>query len=172
MEKRCTPFLNKIKSKERLTLIENKNIISNDKKVGETFHEFFSNVVKTLYISQNPYLTFGTSQTDPVLQSIQKFSKHPSIINIKNRMSNSNCTFSFKFETQEKFSKLIQKLNCNKAAHQYDIPIKMFKEKSEIFSYILYHNFNNFLFSKIFPNSLKKGDITPVLKKGKRQTIF
>ena len=39
-------------------------------------------------------------------------------------MNNSNYTFSFKFETQEKFSKLIQSLNCNKATQQYDIPTK------------------------------------------------
>ena len=62
--------------------MENENIISNDKKVAETFHEFFSSVVKCLNISQNPYLISGTSQTDSVLQSIEKFSKHPSIINI------------------------------------------------------------------------------------------
>ena len=60
-------FSNKIKSKERITLIENENIISNDKKVAETFLEFFSNVVKSSNISQNPYLVSGTSQTDPVL---------------------------------------------------------------------------------------------------------
>ena len=52
------------------------------KKVAETFQEFFSNVVKTLNIFQNPYLISGTSQTDPVLQSIEKFSKHPTKINI------------------------------------------------------------------------------------------
>ena len=75
-------FSNKIKSKERITLMENENIISNDKKVAKTFHEFFSNVVKCLNISQNSYLISGTSQIDPVLQSIEKFSKHPSIINI------------------------------------------------------------------------------------------
>ena len=76
-------FSNKIKSKEKITLIENENIISNVKKVAKTFHEFFSNVAKSLKIFQNPYLISGTSQTDPVLQSVEKFSKHPSIINIK-----------------------------------------------------------------------------------------
>ena len=146
-------------------LIENESIISNDKKLAETFHEFLRNVVKTLNISQNPYLISGTSQTDPVFQSIEKFSKHSSVVNIKNRMSNSNCTFSSKFETQDKFSKLIQNLICNKATQQYDIPIKVLKENSEIFSDILYHNFNNSLFSKVFPNSLKKANITPVFKK-------
>ena len=56
----------------------------------------------------------------------------------------------------------MQCLNCNKAAQQYDIPIKILKENSEIFSHILCHNFNNSLFTKVFPNSLKKADITPV----------
>ena len=83
-------------------------------------------------------------------------------------MNNSNYTFSFKFETQEKFSKLIQNLSCNKATQQYDIPIKILKENSEIFSYILCNNFNNSLFSKVFTSSLKKADITPVYKKDER----
>ena len=66
-------------------------------------------------------------------------------------MSYSNCTFFFKYETQDKFSKLIQNLNSNKAKQQYNIPIKILKKNSEICSYLLYHNFNNSLFSKVFP---------------------
>ena len=76
MEKLCA-LLNNIKSKEKITLIQNYRIISNDKKVAETSHEFYSNVVKTLNISQNPNLISGAPQTDPVPQSIEKFSKHP-----------------------------------------------------------------------------------------------
>ena len=49
-------------------------------------------------------------------------------------MNSPNYTFCFKFETQEKFSKLMQNLHCNKATQQYDIPIKILKENSEIFS--------------------------------------
>ena len=76
-------FSNKIKSKERITLIENGNIISSDKKVDETFHKFLSNAVKSLNIfSKLKYFLIlniisATSQTDPVLESIEKFSKHP-----------------------------------------------------------------------------------------------
>ena len=66
-------------------------------------------------------------------------------------MSYSNCTFFFKYETQDKFSKLIQNLNSNKAKQQYNIPIKILKKNSEICSYLLHHNFNNSLFSKVFP---------------------
>ena len=83
-------------------------------------------------------------------------------------MNNSNYAFSFKFGTQEKFTKVIQNLSCNKATQQYDIPIKILKKNSEIFSYILCHNFNNSLFSKLFPSSLKEADITPVCKKDEK----
>ena len=64
---------------------------------------------------------------------MEKIFRHPSTINIKNNMINS---FSFKFETQGKLSKLIQNLNSNKATQQYDIPIKILKKNSEICSYI------------------------------------
>ena len=70
---------------------------SNDKKVAETFHDFFSNllrtfknVVKKLFPRAHFFFISGTSQIDSVLQSIENFSKHPSIMNITNRMSNSN----------------------------------------------------------------------------------
>ena len=47
-------------------------------------------------------------------------------------MNNSNYTFSFKVETQEKCSKLIQNLNFSKATQQYDITITILQENSEI----------------------------------------
>ena len=83
-------------------------------------------------------------------------------------MNNSNYTFSFKSETQNKLSKLMQDLSCNKATEQYDIPIKILKENSKIFPYILCHNFNNSPFSKVFPSSLMKADLKPVYKKDEK----
>ena len=41
----------------------------------------------------------------------------------------------------------------------------MIKANEELFSYFLYHNFNNSLFNSNFPSILKKADITPVYKK-------
>lgn len=64
-------FSNNIKLKDGITLIENKNIISNDKNVPETFHGLFGNLVKTL--GKNP----GAFQAHPKLQSIDRSSKHP-----------------------------------------------------------------------------------------------
>ena len=67
-------------------------------------------------------------------------------------MINSNCTFSFRFKYQDEISNL----SCNQATEQYDTPIKILIENSGICSYILYKNFNNSLFSKVFPHSLRK----------------
>ena len=78
-------FSNKIKSKKESHFVKTRISFKNDKNVAETFHEFFSNDLKSLNFSQNPYLISGTSQTDPVLQSIEKYSKHSSIINVKKK---------------------------------------------------------------------------------------
>ena len=63
-------------------------------------------------------------------------------------MNNSNYTLSFKLE----------------AAQQHDILIKILKENSEIFSYILCQNLNNSPCIKFFPSSLTKANITPFKK--------
>ena len=73
-------------------------------KLAETFQEFFSNVAKSLNISQIPNLIFKTSQTDPVLKSIEKLSKHPSIINI------TPCAYDLE---NEKRIKLLEKILMN-----------------------------------------------------------
>ena len=51
-------FSNKIKSNDKITLIKNENIISNNKEVAEIFHEFFTNIVQSLNISLTPITYF------------------------------------------------------------------------------------------------------------------
>ena len=55
------------------------------------------------------------------------------------------------------------KKGSRKALQQNDI--KTLKENSDIFSFILHHNFNNSLSSNKFPKYFKKADITPIFKK-------
>ena len=90
----------------------------------------------------------------------ENFSSRPSIINIQKRKETNNNKFSFKYE--------IQNLNSRKVSQQNDKPVKILKENSDICSYILHHNFNNSLFSNIFPKYLKRPDITPVFKEDEK----
>ena len=39
------------------------------------------------------------------------------------------------------------------------------KSHKDIFSYFIHHNFNNLVYSSIFPSDLKKADIIPIHKK-------
>ena len=161
-------FSNKIKSKENITLVENDEIISSDIEVAKTFQNFFSSIVKNLNIQREETHLSKTTQENPVLAYIEKFSKHPSIASIKKRMERTSNKFSFKYEDRKKFLTEIENLNSRKASQQNDIPVKILKGNSDICSYILHHNFNNSLFSNEFSKYLKKAEITPVFKKDEK----
>ena len=167
--KKISPlFPNKIKSKEKITLVENDEIISSDIEVAKTFQNFFSSIVKNLNIQRDKTHLFKNTEDNPVLACIEKFSTHLSIISIQKRMETNSNKFSFKYEERKKFLTEIQNLNSRKASQQNDIPVKILKENSDVCSYILHHNFSNSLFRNKFPKYLKRADITPVFKKDEK----
>ena len=53
---------------------------------------------------------------------------------------------------------------------QEDIPTKIIKESSAIFSNFICQNFNNMIDVYIFPTSLKLANIIPVSKKASKNT--
>ena len=107
--KRISPlFSNKIKSKEKITLVER------DIEVAKTFQKF-SSIVKNLNIQRDETHLSKTTQENPVLACIEKFSKHPSIVSIKKRMETTSNKFSLKYEDRKKFLTEIQNLNSRKA---------------------------------------------------------
>ena len=132
--KRISPlFSNKIKSKEKITLVENDEIISSDIEVAKTFQNFFSSIVKDFNIQKDETHLSKTTQENPVLACIEKFAKHPSIASIKKRMETTR-KFSFKYEDRKKFLTEIQTLNSRNASQQNDIPGKILKGNSDICS--------------------------------------
>ena len=116
------PFSNKIKSKKKITLVENDEIISSDIDDGKTFQNFFSSIVKNLNIQIDETHLSTTTQDNPVLACIEKFSKHPSIISIQKRMETNSNKFSFKYEERKKFLTEIQNLNSRKLHNKMIYP--------------------------------------------------
>ena len=106
-----------------------------------------------------------STHPDPVLRAIETFKYHPSILKIKEFMTNKGMSFSFGYTTQEKTYKALQNLDKKKTCQENDIPIKIIKSHKDIFSYFIHHNFNNSVYSSIFPSELKKADIIPIHKK-------
>ena len=56
-------------------------------------------------------------------------------------------------------------MKLNKAFQYSDIPTKIIKENSDIFSSFICESINNSIKSSIFPSCLKHADVTPLHKK-------
>ena len=167
-------FTDKIKSKSKITLIEkelnkdsneimSEKIISNDNDVAETFNKFFVNIVPNLKIPTNHDFDINFKVTgDPIVDAINKYENHPSIIMIKNK---NKTQFSFTVVEYDDILKKVKKLNTSKATQQSNIPTKILKENDEFFARFFHENFNLCIDVDIFPSDLKIADVTPAYKK-------
>ena len=157
---------NKVVSNEKITLIENNNIIENDEKTATVLNNFFSNVITSLNIPQyNETEPVSQNINDPLIAAIIKYRSHPSIIAIKDKC-NSDLHFNFSFVEYDEIMKEINNLKTNKATQNTDIPTKLIKENSDIFADFIFENLNDCIAKSLFPSSLKNATITPVHKKG------
>ena len=90
-------FTDKIQTKSKITLIEKKvlkenvneveEIITDDKAIAEIFNEFYVNIVPNLKISmENNFDTEFVKTENPVLNVVNKYKNHPSVIMIKEKI--------------------------------------------------------------------------------------
>ena len=73
------------------------------------------------------------------------YDNHPTIISIKQHITDKSTVFSFRNVTKEKISSVIKTLNCMKAALSNDIPTKIIQRFSEVFTDFLFNNLNSYL---------------------------
>ena len=95
---------------------------------------------------------------------MKKYSKHPSILRIK-QYSKNPTDFSFVPVDKDVIAKGIKNLNTKKAAPQDDIPVKILELNNDIFCQYLSQIFNESIEAANFPNELIYADIIPVYKK-------
>ena len=158
-------LLKKIKSNERITLIENDEIIKTEKGTAKVLNAFFSNIVQNLDIQQyNVDDPICENINDPLLKAIVRYRNHPSIAAIK-KFCNSKFHFSFKNVQEEEILKELNNLNINKATQNTDIPTKIIKKNSDIFGDFIFSNLNCCINTSSYPSLLKRADIAPVHKK-------
>ena len=86
------------------------------------------------------------------------------------RKLESGPVFTFNRVTKEDVIKEINNLDASKASQEDDIPTKIIKENSDIFSNFICQSFSNMIDVYIFPTSLKLANITPVYKKGSKNS--
>ena len=155
-------FENKIKGNSNIALVESNNLITDQKSLAETFIDDFVHVVLNLGIN---ILHDKSGKGD-----VSNYNNHPSIITIKQRITNTNKVFfSFRKVTKEDISSAIKTLNRKKATLSNDLPTKITHQFSEFFTDFLYNNFNSCLESGIFSDELKLAEVVPVYKKNDKK---
>ena len=97
---------------------------------------------------------------------VSNYYNHPSIITIKQHITDKKKVFSFRKVTKDEISSAIKTLNHKKATY---IPTKIIQQFSDIFMDFLYNNFNSCLESGIFPDELKLAEVIPVYKKNDKK---
>lgn len=159
-------FSEKGKTMENLILIENQEIISKNLDISELFNKLFGDAVKNLNITSDPETSENIDCiTGPILKTIKKYEKHPSILTIKQN-TNTDSYFSFSEVSLREIMKVINTLDSAKTVQKSDIPIKIIKENKDIFSRILQENYNFAVCNGLFPNELKMANVSLVHKKG------
>ena len=142
-------FSNKIVGTNRVILRDGSKIISDTEKVADTFDKIFENIGKTLKIDKNKQFLVVTNDVfDSVLKAIKKYSAHPSILRIKEKMNNN--VFSFRKVTL--IVNEINSLDTSKSTKSEDIPFKMIKDNADILANFILKNFNKCIIDRKFPD--------------------
>ena len=129
-------------------------------------NNFLFNIIQSLDISRYSNNEPSVIYTNDVtLKANLIYRNHPSIIAIRNKCKDKD-SFNFIEVDHKQIEKEILKLDVKKASQSSDIPVKVLKENTNIFSNFLCNSFNNYIKFSTFPEILKYADIT--IKKGKK----
>ena len=144
--------------------MEHETVTTQHEQNAELLNIFFSNAVKNLKIPRfSNTNSFVERLSDPVLKAILKYKNHPSIVAIRN--ANDNSHFRFNEVSVEEIYKKIRKLSTRKSAQCADIPIRVLKEKADIFADYICGFFSESIKKSTFPSILKNANIAPVISK-------
>ena len=154
-------FGNKIK------LVQNEELLQDDKNIAEEMNSFFKSAVLTLDIKENSYITNHNIPyiTDPIEKAIEKYKFHPNVLLIKGKTKCEADSFDFVPVTVNDVVKEIKKINPNKATTFNTIPFKMLIKTSNSSAEFVHKISNESVETGGYPDNLKLADITPVFKK-------
>ena len=158
-------------SSENITLFENRDLVSDDKQIADIFNDFFSNAVKGLNIDYYEHFSYDcifTENEDPIMKSIEKYSKHPSILKIEENYPKTEI-FSFKPTNLDSVLIEIEKLNESKSSPIESVPARVLKDIQDILCPKIVIDFNSAISTGIFPTNLKAADVAPLFKKECKQ---
>ena len=108
-----------------------------------------------------------TNLFDPILKVIKKYSAHPSILSIKEKMNNN--VFSFQNVSYEEILNGINNVDISKSTQSEDISFKIIKDNADIFAIFVIQKFHQCITDEKFPDQLKKQTL---IMSSKMETII
>ena len=156
-------FTEKTLKDEKIVLVENDTAFSEENEVADVFRSYFDGIVDGLNIKR---CEISKEDSDPILNAIKTFEKHPSILKIKELSF--GCRFSFENVSLEDVKKVTRELDISKTSQVLDIPTKIIEQNADIFSEFFFVNINHSINNSTFPEELKWADVKPVFKKNSR----
>ena len=106
---------------EKILLTQGDTILKKESEIAESLNDFFSNIVKSLNISN--YTCTESNSSDPII-TIEKYEQHPSIITIKNKCKDIK-PFSFEILERNELLKEIRKLNTKNQVKKVTFVLKL-----------------------------------------------
>ena len=123
--KTCKPYFSNKHSHggSKITLIENDRIISENNKIAKTFNTYFESVTDSLNLFE--WIGESVNSNDKIEQILFKFSKHPSILKIKQKVK-INSKFSFQSVSEDTVKNVVKNFPSDKATAG-EIPVDILK---------------------------------------------
>ena len=92
--KTLKPLFSNNESREKITLIEDGKIIIDDKSIGQYFNNNFAKIVDILNIPRPVDIMPNEQCGDPMIDAVEKYKTHPSIVMIKDKTRGQTFEFS------------------------------------------------------------------------------
>ena len=156
-------FSSKSLLSEKMILIENEQIVTDDKSQSEIMNNHFLNITNSLAIKKWPDPPTLSNDEDVVSRAIRKYSNHPAITAI-NTIPQCSTKFEFRHILPEDVIYQIKKLKTSKSTRG-NIPIRILKECVDLYSTTFTDMINNSINDGLFPSNMKLADVTPIFKK-------
>ena len=161
-------FSEKNSKSSKIILVENDEIITDNKRSTEIMNDYFVNITKELnipaiYVEKQSENT-DTGFLDPIDQIIHSYRRHPSILKINEFVTHTG-KFSFTKVNEHQIENEILDLNPKKATGPDTIPPKIIKDASRVLKSPLADLFNTTVEISQFPTALKYANVSPIYKK-------
>ena len=166
-------FSNTNTMSEKISLIEDDKILSNDAEVAECFNTYFTNIIDSLDIAPTFKVVHEVAGDNTIEQlttmAIQKYNTHPSIIAIKQKYGTNRDKFKFSHVNPCEVEKQLDSLNVKKS-HSGIIPTFLLKATKNVMCPFLTDCINCAIHESAFPDKLKEAEY-PQYSKRTRQLL-